>query len=109
MSSQEDKGDGGPFIWLGLALFAPVTLFHLYSQGELALTPMSIVGLVLLGIGLVKRNRAFRNEPIAPSKDQADPAEQPRLPPPHLHPPMTERSWRSDVRPKGARGVPWVW
>jgi hypothetical protein len=28
MSSQEDKGDGGPFIWLGLALFAPVTSFR---------------------------------------------------------------------------------
>lgn len=82
MSSQEDKGDGGPFIWLGVALFAPVTLFHLYSQGELALTPMSIVGLVLLGIGLVKRNRAFRNESIAPPNDQAGPDEQPRLPPP---------------------------
>ena len=36
MSSQEDdKGDGGPFIWLGLALFAPVTLFYLYSQARL--------------------------------------------------------------------------
>jgi hypothetical protein len=83
MSSQEDdKGDGGPFIWLGLALFAPVTLFHLYSQGALALTPMSIIGLVLLAIGLVKRNRAFRNEPIAPPNDQADPGEQPRSQPP---------------------------
>ena len=83
MGSQEDKGDGGPFIWLGLALFAPVTLFHLYSQGALALTPMSIVGLVLLAIGLVKRNRAFRNEPpIAPPNDPADPGEQPRSQPP---------------------------
>jgi hypothetical protein len=43
---------------------------------------MSIVGLVLLAIGLVKRNRASRNEPIAPPNDQADPGEQPRLPPP---------------------------
>ena len=84
MSSQEDKGDGGPFIWLGLALFAPVTLFHLYSQGALALTPMSIVGLVLLAIGLMKRNRALGNEPIAPPNDHADPGEQPRsqAPPP---------------------------
>ena len=82
MSSQEDKGDGGPFIWFGLALFAPVTLFHLYSEGALALTPMSIVGLVLLAIGLVKRNRVFRNEPIAPPNDQADPGEQPRSQPP---------------------------
>lgn len=81
MSSQEDKGDGGPFIWLGLALFAPVTLFHLYAQGALALTPISIVGLVLLAIGLVKRNRAFRNEPIAPN-DHADAGEQPRSQPP---------------------------
>ena len=82
MSSQEDdKGDGGPFIWLGLALFAPVTLFHLYAHGALALTPISIVGLVLLAIGLVKRNTAFRNEPIAPPNDQADPGEQPRSQP----------------------------
>ena len=82
MSSQEDKGDGGPFIWLGLALFAPVTLFFLYSRGALALTPISIVGLILLAIGLVKRNRVFRNEPIAPPNDQADPGEQPRSQPP---------------------------
>ena len=91
MSSQEDKGDGGPFIWLGLALFAPVTLFHLYSQGALALTPMSVVGLVLLAIGLVKRNRAFRNEHTAPPNDQADPGEQPRSqPPPPPRPPSSD-------------------
>ena len=82
MSSQEDKGDGGPFLWLGLALFAPVTLFHLYSQGALVLTPISIVGLVLLAIGLVKRNRAFRDGSIAQPNGQADPDEQPRPPPP---------------------------
>jgi len=62
MSAQEDKGDGGTFIWLGLALFAPVTLFHQYSQGALVLTPMSIVGLVLLAICLLKRNRSCRSE-----------------------------------------------
>jgi hypothetical protein len=90
MSSPEDKGDGGPFIWLGLALFAPLTLFHLYSQGALALTPMSIVGLVLLAIGLVKRNRAFRNEPIPPPNDLADPGEQPRSQPPPPPPPSAD-------------------
>lgn len=77
-----DGSDGGPFIWLGVALFAPVTLFYLYSRGALVLTPMSIVGLILLAIGLVKRDRASRNEPVLPSHDRVDPGDQRTSQPP---------------------------
>jgi uncharacterized membrane protein YgdD (TMEM256/DUF423 family) len=44
-------------IVVGSLLLFPVSLFYLVQEGELAITPLSIVGGVVLVVGLVKRGR----------------------------------------------------
>jgi Domain of unknown function (DUF4328) len=48
-------------IWTGIALLIPGFGFHLF-QGQLALTPANVLGLVLLVSGLEKRNRGLRDQ-----------------------------------------------
>ena len=80
MSTQRE---GGLLIWLGLGCVVPTTLFYLYSQGALVITPLSLLGVVLLSIGLAKRERSSPNEPIPPRRSEADHMGPPQpLPPP---------------------------
>ena len=44
-------------IVIGSLLLFPVSLFYLVQDGVVAITPLSIVGGVLLTVGLVKRGR----------------------------------------------------
>ena len=44
-------------IVVGSLLLFPASLFHLVQDGVLAITPLSIVGSVVLIVGLVKRGR----------------------------------------------------
>jgi hypothetical protein len=75
--------EGGGLIWAGLACIVPVTLFHLFSQGALVITPVSIVGAVVLTLGLVDRKRSSPEEPPLSSSDEAGRnGSPPQLPPP---------------------------
>lgn len=76
------KRDGGVLIWTGLACIVPLTLFHLFSQGVLVITPLTLIGTVVLIFGLVDRRRSSPDEP---STDDHGPTESPRplpAPPP---------------------------
>jgi hypothetical protein len=77
------RREGGALIWAGLACIVPVTLFHLFSQGAVVITPLSIVGAVMLTLGLVDRKRSSPEEPALSSSDEAGRNESPpELPPP---------------------------
>jgi hypothetical protein len=72
----------GVLIWVGLACIVPTTLFYLYSQGSLTITPINLLGVVLLTLGLVRRGRYTPNEEV-PSPGEAHRTESPqRLSPP---------------------------
>lgn len=65
-------------IVIGSLLVFPVSLFYLVRDGVLVLTPVSVVGCVLLVLGLVKRGRGPLEEssdsPSPPRPDLTDPA-----------------------------------
>ena len=80
MSTQRE---GGLLIWLGLGCVVPTSLLYLYSQGALVIAPLSLLGVVLLSIGLAKRERSSPYEPIPPRRGEADRTGSPQpLPPP---------------------------
>jgi hypothetical protein len=77
------RREGGALIWAGLACIVPVTLFHLFSQGAVVITPLSLIGAVVLTLGLVDRKRSSPEEPVLPSPGEVDRTESPEpLPPP---------------------------
>jgi hypothetical protein len=76
------KRDGGVLIWTGLACIVPVIPFYLFSQGALVITPLTLIGTVVLTLGLVDRRRS---SPDGPSADDHGPTESPHplpAPPP---------------------------
>lgn len=64
-------------IVIGSILLLPPTLFYLVRDGVLAITPIGVVGCVLLVLGTVKRGRGPLDElsvsPTAPRPDLTDP------------------------------------
>jgi hypothetical protein len=75
--------EGGFLIWTGLACIVPVTLFYLFTQGAIVITPISLIGTVVLTFGLVDRKNSSPKDPALPSADEADRTASPRpLPPP---------------------------
>jgi hypothetical protein len=66
-------------IVIGSILLLPVSLFYLVRDGALVITPIGIVGCVLLVLGLVKRGRGPLDElsdsPSPPRPDLTNPAE----------------------------------
>jgi hypothetical protein len=66
-------------IVIGSILLLPVSLFYLVRDGALVITPIGIVGCVLLVLGLVKRGRGPLDElsdsPSPPRPDLTNPSE----------------------------------
>ncbi len=65
-------------IVIGSLFLFPVTMFYLVHYGRLVITPIGIVGCVLLVLGLVKRGRGPLDEssdsPAPQRPDLTDPA-----------------------------------
>ena len=76
-----DRGRIGPDR-TGLVCIVPLTLAHLYADAELVISPLTIVGAVLLTVGLVRRGRYLADEPVLPSPEERSTASAPSLPPP---------------------------
>jgi hypothetical protein len=75
--------EGGFLICTGLGCIVPVTLFYLFTQGAIVITPISLIGTVVLTFGLVDRKNSSPKDPPLPSADEADRTASPRpLPPP---------------------------
>jgi hypothetical protein len=70
---RSDQDHGSSLIWAGILCIVPVTLFRLVSEGTVAITPLTLLGAVLLTVGLVRRDRSSPNEPTLPPIGQPDP------------------------------------